>query len=155
MENYGQLYNQLYNINITGLRFFTVYGPRGRPDMAPYKFLNKIINDETIIKYGNGDSYRDYTYIDDIVDGILKSIEHNKNGFKIYNLGNNNPITLNKFIEVCENVSQKNAIIKQIGNQKGDVPYTYADISKAINELKYNPKTTIEEGLKNLFESLK
>ena len=87
MEIYAQTYNQLYNLNIIGLRFFTVYGPRGRPDMAPYKFINSIINDKEILKYGKGDTYRDYTYIDDIIDGIILCINNNIFGNKIFNIG--------------------------------------------------------------------
>ena len=154
MEIYGKLYNQLYDMNIIGLRFFTVYGPRGRPDMAPYKFLNSIINNKPITKYGNGETFRDYTYIDDIISGIIASLKLNDSGFKIYNLGNNTPITLNQFIDTCEKVAKKKAIIKLLQNQKGDVPCTYADITLAKKELNYNPKTSLEDGLTNLFNWL-
>lgn len=154
MEIYGKLYNQLYDMNIIGLRFFTVYGPRGRPDMAPYKFLNSIINNKPITKYGNGETFRDYTYIDDIISGIIASLKLNDPGFKIYNLGNNTPITLNQFIDTCEKVAKKKAIIKLLQNQKGDVPCTYADITLAKKELNYNPKTSLEDGLTNLFNWL-
>lgn len=156
MELYAKLYYQLYNINSIGLRFFTVYGPRGRPDMAPHKFLNSIMNEKIIQKYGDGNSYRDYTYISDIVDGIIGAI-NNKNNIKcdVYNLGNSNPITLNNFIEICEKITNKNAIIEKLPNQLGDVPYTYADINKAKKDLNYEPKITFESGLKKLYEYLK
>ena len=150
MEIYGQLYNQLYDLDIIGLRFFTVYGPRGRPDMAPYKFMNAIKNEEVIYKYGKGDSFRDYTYVTDIVQGIVGAINSRKGGFEVYNLGNGNPITLNEFISTCEKVSGKTAKIKEIENQQGDVPGTYADINKAKKDLGYNPTVKLEEGLNNV-----
>jgi len=152
-EDGATLYSRLYNINTIGLRFFTVYGPRGRPDMAPFKFLKAIMNNETFDKFGDGNSYRDYTYIDDIVNGIVGAI-NNKNSkvCEIYNLGNNNPISLNNFISTCEKVSGKIAhyVVKPI--QQGDVPVTYADISKAFNDLDYNPKTSIYDGLSKTYE---
>ena len=138
-----------------GLRFFTVYGPRGRPDMAPYKFMHAIINGTKFKKYGIGDSSRDYTYIDDIVSGVVASIDNRKDvKCEVYNLGNSNPISLNQFIELCEKVTGKKALFDQIGNQLGDVPHTYADISKAKKDLGYQPKTSLEEGLTNLYKSL-
>ena len=152
MEVYGKLYNQLYNLDIIGLRFFTVYGPRGRPDMAPYKFMNAIKNDLEITKYGKGDSFRDYTYVSDIVQGIVGAINSKKGGFEVYNLGNGNPITLNEFISTCEKVSGKKGKIKEIENQQGDVPGTYACIKKAKTDLGYNPKVKLDEGLKNVLE---
>ena len=150
MEIYGKLYNKLYDLNIIGLRFFTVYGPRGRPDMAPYKFMNSIKNNLEITKYGKGDSFRDYTYVSDIVQGIVGAINSKKGGFEVYNLGNGTPITLNEFISKCEKVSGKKAKIKEIENQQGDVPGTYACIEKAKNDLGYNPKVKMEEGLGNV-----
>jgi UDP-glucuronate 4-epimerase len=154
MEIYGQLYNQLYGINIIGFRFFTVYGPRGRPDMAPYKFMKAIIEDTVITKYGEGNSFRDYTYIEDIVQGLVKCFQANLSGFHIYNLGNGNPITLNDFIALCENVSGKSANIKQIENQLGDVPGTCADITLAKQDFGYSPNIKFKEGLTNLYEYL-
>ena len=155
METLGQTYNQLYNLNIIALRFFTVYGPRGRPDMAPYKFIKNIIEDKVIKKYGTGNSFRDYTYIDDIIIGIVNSLFNNLEGFRIYNLGNNQRISLNQFIETCEKVTNKKAIIEEIENQKGDVNGTCADITKSQKELNYLPKTTLEEGLMKLYDYLK
>jgi UDP-glucuronate 4-epimerase len=123
--------------------------------MAPYKFLDSLINDKEITKYGNGDSYRDYTYIDDIVNGILGSVNNiDSIGYNIYNLGNSDPVTLNQFINICENIVGKKAIIKQLGNQKGDVPYTFANIEKAKNDLNYNPKVELEKGLKIMYDSM-
>lgn len=148
LENYANMFNTLYGVNTIGLRFFTVYGPRGRPDMAPYIFLNSINKKMKFNKFGFGESYRDYTYIDDIVEGIYKLIiSKNTNLSRIYNLGNSNPITLNKFIETCEKVTSKKAIYNQIGNQQGDVPHTYSDINLAKKDFDYNPKVSLEEGL--------
>ncbi len=151
MEIYGQMYAQLYNLNIYPLRFFTVYGPRGRPDMAPYKFLKRIINNEEIIKYGKGDSFRDYTYISDIIDGIYGCINLNKKGYHIYNLGNGNPLTLNEFIKTCEIVSGKKANIKEIEDQKGDVFGTYCCTKKAEKDFNYKSKIKLIEGLEKSF----
>ena len=134
------------------MRFFTVYGPRGRPDMAPYKFLKSIHSDITFKKFGDGRSYRDYTYIDDIIDGIYNVINSNEKLSKIYNLGNSNPITLNKFIDICETVVNKKAIYDILPNQQGDVPHTYSDISLAKKELNYNPKISIEEGIERTYK---
>ena len=156
-ENIAQMYSNIYNLQTIGLRFFTVYGPRGRPDMAPYKFIKNILDNKEILKFGDGTSARDYTYISDIISGILSVINKNvfDNKFKIYNLGNNTPIKLNTFIEICEKVTNKNAIIINKEKQKGDVDITYADISLAQKELNYNPKIKLEEGLLNLVKYLK
>lgn len=156
MEIFAKMYNQLYDISFIGLRFFTVYGPRGRPDMAPFKFLKAIMTQTEFQKYGTGLSSRDYTFIDDIVSGVVSALD-NKNNINcdVFNLGNSNPVTLNQFIEICEKVTNKKAIYKQIGDQLGDVPHTYADISKAERYLDYNPKTKLEDGLKLMFNWLK
>ena len=154
-EIYAKYYNQVYDLSLTGLRFFTVYGPRGRPDMAPFKFLHAIINDKPITKYGDGNTYRDYTYIDDIIDGIIKSLfKYETKCNRIFNLGNNTPISLNEFIETCEKICNKKAIIIQYPDQQGDVPRTYADITKAQKELKYNPKTSLKDGLMKMHKWL-
>ena len=149
MELYAKTYSQLYDLNLIGLRFFTVYGPRGRPDMAPYKFLNAIKMGKRFQKYGDGSSSRDYTYIDDIVSGVLASLD-NKAGVKceVYNLGNSSPVSLNEFISLCEKAVGKKAYYDEIENQLGDVPHTYANIEKAKRDLGYNPKVKLEEGLK-------
>lgn len=154
MEDYGRLYSRIYNMNIIGFRFFTVYGPRGRPDMAPYKFIYRIKNGIQIEKYGEGNSMRDYTFIDDIVAGIVGGIKNNIKGFEIYNLGNSKPVSLNNFIEICEKVCGRKAIIKQMGIQNGDVNITYAYILKGKRDLGYEPKIELEEGMKRLYESL-
>lgn len=149
MEIFAKTYYQLYGLKSIGLRFFTVYGPRGRPDMAPYKFIKAIKEEKEFEKYGNGTTSRDYTYVSDIVDGIFRALENKKErGYEIYNLGNSNPISLNEFIETCEKVVGKKALFKEKEIQLGDVPHTYADISKAREDLGYDPKVKLEEGLK-------
>jgi UDP-glucuronate 4-epimerase len=155
MELYAKTYNQLYDLNLIGLRFFTVYGPRGRPDMAPYKFLNAIKDGIQFQKYGDGTSSRDYTYIDDIVNGVIAACDNKKKiKCEVYNLGNSSPVSLNEFINLCEDVSGKKANYEQIENQLGDVPHTYADISKAQRDLDYQPQISLKEGLKRMFNSL-
>jgi len=153
MELYAKTYHQLYNISNIGLRFFTVYGPRGRPDMAPYKFLNAIMNEKKFDKYGDGSSSRDYTYIDDIVNGIVSATK-NKNDIQceVYNLGNSKSISLNEFISTCEEVCGKTAYYNQLDSQLGDVPHTYADITKAKKDLDYEPKMDLKNGLKKTYE---
>ena len=155
MELYAKTYHQLYGLNMIGLRFFTVYGPRGRPDMAPYKFLKAIMDGNTFQKYGDGTTSRDYTYVTDIVSGVVASIDNKKDmKCEVYNLGNSSPVSLNKFIETCEGVVGKEAIYKEIEDQLGDVPHTYADISKAKRDLEYEPKVKLEEGLKYTYDSI-
>ena len=154
MEQIAKTYFQLYGIPSIGLRFFTVYGPRGRPDMAIDKFLRAIHKQEEITKYGNGETSRDYTYITDIVDGIYSSVLRKEKDYQVYNLGNSNSITLNDFIIECENVVGKKAKIKNLGDQLGDVPHTYADISKAKKDLLFQPKVKISEGLQLTFSSI-
>ena len=154
LELQAKLYHDLYDLNTIGFRFFTVYGPRGRPDMAPYKFIKNILNNIPIDKYGDGTSSRDYTFIDDIISGIVNCINKIKpediSQNKIYNLGNNTSINLNEFISTCERVCQKKAIINQKTCQNGDVPRTYADINLAKKDLGYDPKTNLFNGLTQL-----
>ena len=140
-------YHHLYNINITCLRFFTVYGPRQRPEMAISYFVKSALTGLPIQLFGDGTSLRDYTYIDDIVDGIFKAIEH-CSGFNIYNLGESQTTSLTELIAIIEEVCSKKIIIEKLPLQKGDVNLTYADINKARNEIGYNPKTLIKDGVK-------
>jgi len=155
MEMYARMYYQLYKIKTIGLRFFTVYGPRGRPDMAPYKFLKAIKMKERFQKYGNGDTSRDYTYIDDIVTGIENCLKKNENiEAEIFNLGNSSPTTLNEFIKLCEDITGNKAIYDEIEIPKGDVPHTFADISKARKFLDFSPQTNIREGMSKMYKSM-
>jgi len=155
MELYAKTYHQLYNLNLIGLRFFTVYGPRGRPDMAPYKFLKAIKDGTKFYKYGDGTSSRDYTYVSDIVSGVVLALDNKKKlKCEVYNLGNSSPVSLNEFIELCEKVVGKKANYEQIGNQLGDVPHTFADISKAKRDLDYEPKVKLKNGLSLMYLNL-
>lgn len=147
-----ETYNYLYEINAIGLRFFTVYGEYGRPDMAPFKFTKSIFNNETIDVYNNGDMRRDFTYIDDVVNGVIASLEKNIKGHKIYNLGNNKPENLMDFVKLIEKYSGKNAEINMLPIQPGDIKETFADISEAASDLEYTPKTSLEEGIKKTVE---
>lgn len=155
MEVYGKYYNDTFGIKTIGLRFFTVYGRRGRPDMAPYMFLKNIAENKEINQYGDGTSFRDYTHIDDIIHGIMAIINGKGSWGEIYNLGNNKCITLEKFIKICEKITGNKAIKNIMNIQLGDVPGTYADISKAQKDLDYNPNITIEEGLRKLYTWMK
>lgn len=140
-------YNCLYKIPIACLRFFTVYGPRNRPDMALHKFTKCIIDGKELQMFGNGDSSRDYTYIEDIVQGILASLDK-KFDFEIFNLGNSKPVKLRAFIAAIEKAAGKKALIRRMPEQQGDVDVTFADISKAKKLLGYKPEVGIEEGVK-------
>ena len=144
-------YAHLYGLKVTCLRFFTVYGPKGRPDMAPYLFAESIMKGQPIKRFGKGDSGRDYTYIDDIVSGITAAIHHPA-AYEIFNLGNSSPVSLNDFIATLEKIIGKRAVIKQLPKQQGDVDITFANISKAKKMLNYNPKTNLEDGLRKLIE---
>ena len=147
-------YHKLYNIDITGLRFFTVYGPRQRPDLAIHKFSRLILDGRPIPVYGDGSMRRDFTYIDDIIDGIVNSIER-CNGYNIYNLGESRPVSVNELITHIENALGTKAVRQQLPEQPGDVKCTYADVSKAVKELKYTPSTKIEDGLEKFAEWLR
>ena len=143
-------YYHLYDISIACLRFFTVYGPRQRPDLAIYKFTKLILNNEKIPFYGNGNTERDYTYIDDIIDGIIKTIEwinKDEKQFEVFNLGESRTISLNLMLETIEKAVGKKAILDRLPMQPGDVTRTFADISKSKEILDYNPKTDFEDGI--------
>ena len=150
-EIIGHSYHHLYDIDTIMLRFFTVYGPRQRPDLAIHKFTKAIIEEKEIPFYGDGTTQRDYTYIDDIIDGVLKSIiylEKNKNIYEIINLGESETINLRKMVKTLENEIGKKAVLKKLSMQPGDVNRTFADISKAKELIGYDPKTKFEEGIK-------
>lgn len=139
-------YHHLYKINIFALRFFTVYGPRQRPEMAIHKFTRQIDKGDPVQLYGHGEPRRDYTYIDDILQGLMSSIEKVE-GYEIFNLGESKTISTNDLIDVIESKLGKKAIRNSVDMQPGDVNVTYADISKAQKLLGYSPKTTVEEGI--------
>lgn len=151
-EVLGYVYHALYGMNMIFLRFFTVYGPRQRPDLAINKFTKLILNDEPIPVFGDGSTSRDYTYIQDIINGIVLSIqyvENHENVYEIINLGENTPITLLEMIQTIEKVLGKKAKMNFLPMQLGDVNKTYADITKAKELLGYNPQTSFEEGIRN------
>lgn len=151
-EVLGHVYHALYGMNMIFLRFFTVYGPRQRPDLAINKFTKLILNDEPIPVFGDGSTSRDYTYIQDIINGIVLSIqyvENHENVYEIINLGENTPITLLAMIQTIEKVLGKKAKMNFLPMQLGDVNKTYADITKAKELLGYNPQTSFEEGIRN------
>jgi len=163
-ELMAHVYSHLYGLPTTGLRFFTVYGPWGRPDMALFLFTKAIIEDRPIDVFNYGEMQRDFTYIDDIVNGVIKVIDNPPKGdpswsgkdpdpssskapYKIYNIGNNNPVKLMDFIEALENKLGKKAKKNMLPLQPGDVPSTYADVSGLIEDFGYKPQTSIQEGI--------
>lgn len=154
-EVMAHVYHKLYDMNIIMLRFFTVYGPKQRPDLAINKFTRLILNDEPIPMYGDGTTSRDYTYIDDIVSGIIKScnyVEKNKNVYEIINLGSNHPVSLKEMIQIIGNVLGKEPKINQLPMQPGDVDITYADISKAEKLLGYKPSISFKQGIEKFIK---
>lgn len=149
------VYHKLFDFNIIMLRFFTVFGPRQRPDLAINKFTRLMIENKEIPMFGDGSTSRDYTYVDDIVDGIHKSIcyvENNNDVYEILNLGNSNPVSLKEMIMTIGKVLNVEPKINQLPMQPGDVEKTFADISKAKKLIGYNPKTSFEEGIKKFIE---
>ncbi len=154
-EVIGHSYHHLNNIDMAMLRFFTVYGPRQRPDLAIHKFTKAILKEEAIPFYGDGTTQRDYTYIDDIINGILKSInyvENNDKVYEIFNLGESQTISLKEMVEVLEEKIGKKAVLNKLPMQPGDVNRTFADISKAKTVLGYDPQTKFEEGIEKFLE---
>jgi len=163
-EMMAHTYSHLYGIKTTGLRFFTVYGPWGRPDMAPMLFTDAILNDKPIKVFNNGKMSRDFTYIDDIVDGIIKVVDNPSTAneswdaynpeissssapYKIYNIGNNSPLPLMQFIETLEDTLGKKAEKNFMPMQDGDIISTYADVTKLIEDFDYKPKTDLKKGI--------
>lgn len=157
-EMMGYCYSHLYGIPMTGLRFFTVYGPWGRPDMAYFSFTKKILAGETIRVFNFGDQYRDFTYVDDIVEGIMRLLDDPPEAsgtavrHRLYNIGNNHPEKLLRFIEILEETIGKTAEKEFLPAQPGDVFKTYADIGPLERDYGFRPKTPLEEGLKRFYE---
>jgi UDP-glucuronate 4-epimerase len=165
-ELMAHTYSYLYNLPTTGLRFFTVYGPWGRPDMALFKFTKAILNNEKIDVFNNGNHIRDFTYIDDIVSGIVNTIEvpaksnkdwdginpdpaSSKAPWRVYNIGNSNPVSLMDYVYALEDSLKKKAKINYLPLQLGDVPSTYADVSNLEQNFNYKPKTSVNVGVEN------
>ncbi len=154
-ELMAHTYSHLYNLPTTGLRFFTVYGPWGRPDMAPFLFTKAILENKPINVFNNGKLERDFTYIDDITEGVIRVIDNpasNKPPYKIYNIGNNAPVKLMDFIQTIEQKIGKSAQKKMMDMQPGDVHSTYADTSELINDLGYKPKTPLKDGISEFID---
>jgi UDP-glucuronate 4-epimerase len=153
-------YSHLYRIPMTGLRFFTVYGPWGRPDMAYFKFVKAIESGNPIEVYNHGEMQRDFTYIDDIVEGIIRVMHRPPSSesdalvapYKLYNIGNNQPVTLKRFIEVIEQATGKAAQKNYLPMQPGDVPVTYADVEDLMRDVGFKPSTSIEVGISKFVE---
>ncbi|HWF20068.1 MAG TPA: SDR family NAD(P)-dependent oxidoreductase [Verrucomicrobiae bacterium] len=145
-ESLGHVYHHIYGMDVAMLRFFTVYGPRQRPDLAIHKFASLINAGKPIPVFGDGSTARDYTYITDIVDGVMACTER-QFGFEIFNLGESQTVTLNRLIELLEQSLGRKAIIQRLPPQPGDVPITFADISKSRQKLGYAPKVKIEQGI--------
>lgn len=165
-ELMAHTYSHLFKIPTTGLRFFTVYGPWGRPDMAPILFTKKILAGESIDVFNYGNHRRDFTYVDDIVEGVIRTLDHvavgnpewsglhpdpasSQSPYRIYNIGSNNPVELLHFIEVLEDCLGKKAIKNLLPMQQGDVPDTYADVDALIKDVNYKPSTSVEAGVEN------
>ncbi len=168
-ELMAHTYSHLYKLPTTGLRFFTVYGPWGRPDMSPILFARNIIEGKTIDVFNYGNHRRDFTYIDDIVEGVIRVIDKSATAneswtgdspdpgsslapYRVYNIGNNNPVHLLTFIETLENCLNKKAIKNLLPLQPGDVPDTYADVSELVNDFGYKPETKLETGIGHFVE---
>lgn len=166
MELMAHAYSHLYGLPTTGLRFFTVYGPWGRPDMALFLFTKAILNDEPINVYNHGNMIRDFTYIDDIIEGVKRVINNPPKlvtcgqqqptntpaPYKIYNIGNSTPVQLLDFIKAIENTLGKKAIMNMMSMQPGDVPKTHSDVADLINDFGYKPNTTIESGIEKFIK---
>lgn len=168
-ELMAHTYSHLYDLPTTGLRFFTVYGPWGRPDMALFIFTRKILAGEPIDVFNHGHHKRDFTYIDDIVEGVLRSLDRvaqpdpewsgsapkpdtSTAPYRIYNIGSNNPVELSRFIEIIEERTGKKARKNLLPMQPGDVPATFANVDGLINDVGYKPQTSVEEGIANFVD---
>jgi UDP-glucuronate 4-epimerase len=152
-EALGHVYHHVYGLDIVMLRFFTVYGPRQRPDLAIHKFARLIRAGKPVPVFGDGSSARDYTWIEDIVDGVL-ACTRKEFGYDLFNLGESQTVTLNRLLELLEAALGRKAVVQRHPPQPGDVPVTFADISKAREKLGYNPRTKIEHGIPRFVEWL-
>jgi UDP-glucuronate 4-epimerase len=162
-ELMAHAYSHLYQIPTTGLRFFTVYGPWGRPDMAYFKFVDAIANDRPIQVFNHGEMQRDFTYIDDVIEGVVRTLAHppvptldaesmTTAPYRLYNIGNHSPVALMTFIEIIEKLMGKPAIKEMLPMQPGDVPATYADVTDLMKDVGFKPETPIEVGLERFVQ---
>lgn len=145
-ELVAHTYHHIHQLDVSCLRFFTVYGPRQRPEMAIHKFARMIEKDEPLPFFGDGSSRRDYTYIDDIIDGVVKSVDHCK-GFRVYNLGESRTTNLDRLVQLLESALGKKAHLERLPFQPGDVQETFADVTRAKSELGYAPGVPVEDGI--------
>jgi UDP-glucuronate 4-epimerase len=145
-------YSQLYGLRCVCLRFFTVYGPRQRPDLAIHKFAKLITQNKPIPVFGDGSTRRDYTYVDDIIDGVVAAIHYDKSDYEVFNLGESRTVELRELISLLEKELDAHAVINRQPPQPGDVPQTFADITRARKLLGYNPQTQIEEGVRRFVD---
>jgi UDP-glucuronate 4-epimerase len=154
-ELLGHVYSHLHGIRFLGLRFFTVYGPRQRPDLAIHKFARAIQRGETVPLFGDGSTRRDYTYVADIVSGIRAAMDYTASNYEIFNLSNETTVTLAELVAMIENVVGKQAEVRRLPEQPGDVPQTWGDISKARRLLGYHPTTKLAVGLAHFADWLR
>ncbi len=146
-ELLGHVYSHLYGIRFIGLRFFTVFGPRQRPDLAIHAFSKKILNQEPLNFFGDGNTRRDYTYVADTVEGVFNALHYEQSNYEIFNLGNHHVVSLSEMLHTIELALDKKAIINRMPEQMGDVSITYANIDKAAQFLQYAPSTSFEKGI--------
>ncbi len=151
-ENYADYYFREFELPVTSLRFYTVYGPRGRPDMAIWIFINNVLHNKPIIIFGDGEQIRDFTFISDIIDGLILAAESNQSSGEIFNLGGSNPITINQLVDKIYEIAQKPIDVQYLEKQRGDVQVTHSKIEKAQRVLLFNPKVNIDEGLIKTYE---
>ncbi|MBI5856080.1 MAG: GDP-mannose 4,6-dehydratase [Sphingobacteriales bacterium] len=151
-EMLGHVYSRLFGIRFLALRLFTVYGPGQRPDLAIHKFIKAILKGEPVTMYGDGSTSRDYTYVDDVVHGIINAMNYDSTSFEIINIGNNHTVSLKELVIAIEEVCSKKAMIEQLPEQQGDLQKTFADISKAKKLLGYNPGMQLKDGLKKFYD---
>ena len=151
-ESYADYYFREYKLPVTSLRFYTVYGPRGRPDMAIRIFINNILHNKPIRIFGDGEQIRDFTYISDIIDGLILAAEIDQSSGEVFNLGCSNPVTVNQLIDKIYEITQKPKDVQYLEKQKGDVRVTHSKIEKAQQMLSFMPKVNIDEGLTKTYE---
>ncbi|GEM47589.1 NAD-dependent epimerase/dehydratase family protein [Deinococcus cellulosilyticus] len=153
-ELLGHVYSHLYGIRFIGLRFFTVYGPRQRPDLAIHKFFKKVLKGEAIDVFGDGSTRRDYTFIDDIVAGIRGAMAYQDTDYAIFNLGNNETVTLSDLIQKIGEIAGQEVKINRLPDQPGDVPQTWANVQLANQKLQFSPQVSIDDGLRSFHDWL-
>jgi UDP-glucuronate 4-epimerase len=149
-ETLGHAYFNMHGMNFTALRFFNVYGPKGRPDMMPYMVLERIRNGEEILLFDNGDMHRDWTYVDDILSGVVAALDRPL-GYEVINLGRGEPVLMRDFIEIAEEIVGSKAVIKAVPAPASEPKITYANIDKARRLLNYNPQTSVVDGLNHFW----